>query len=364
VDTTPLRTTRQPFRRRIRWRLAVLIVAAIVVLARGSAFVAAVSRIGQLRPGWLVAAFVAEVVSFVLAAELQHELLSSAHVHVGRWFLLAVTYAGAALSRTLPAGTAFSIGYTYRRLLRRGVDVGLARWTLAASGIVSVATLAVIGVVGAQLGGVGVLSSAAGTTAGVAVIAAVLGTIALLAWGSRHASGFERLGHALSRRVDDRLRVLGLGLRSTPRSTKTDPIDVGPWDWLRACGLSAGNWFADVLAIGMTFLAVGLPVPWSRLLWAYVVIQVVVSLPILGCIGLAEGSMTVALATIGVPPASALAVVLIYRLLSFWLTVPVGWFASRYLARAESTESTHGRLYPWTPTVSAPVRAAAVNARC
>ena len=80
-------------------------------------------------------------------------------------------------------------------------------------------------------------------------------------------------------------------------------------------------------------------VPWSRLLWAYVVIQLIVSIPFVGCIGLAEGSMTLALICIGVRPAPALAVVLVYRLVSFWLTLPLGWFASRYLARAESAQS-------------------------
>ena len=49
--------------------------------------------------------------------------------------------------------------------------------------------------------------------------------------------------------------------------------------------------------------------------------------------------MSVALICIGVRPAPALAVVLVYRLVSFWLTLPLGWFASRYLARAESAQS-------------------------
>jgi uncharacterized membrane protein YbhN (UPF0104 family) len=247
-------------------------------------------------------------------------------------------------------------------MLRRGVGAGVARWTLVASGIVSLSTLAVIGVVGAQFRGI--LCSVVGVLAAVVIIAVVTGTIALLAWGGRHASGLVQIGDALSQRLDRALRVLGRSLQSTPRPTPIQPIDVRLWDWLRAFGLSAGNWLADVLAIGMTFLALGLAAPWPRLLWAYVVIQLIVGLPILGCIGFAEGSMTLALVSIGVRPAPALAVVLVYRLLSFWLTLPVGWFASRCLARAESTEASDDRLLASTPLVPTPARAAAVSARC
>jgi hypothetical protein len=46
-----------------------------------------------------------------------------------------------------------------------------------------------------------------------------------------------------------------------------------------------------------------------------------------------------------------LAVVLVYRLLSFWLTIPVGWFASRYVARAESTYQRESRVYARTGIV-------------
>jgi regulator of protease activity HflC (stomatin/prohibitin superfamily) len=77
----------------------VLAVAAIGVSTQWRTFVAALRRFSHLRPAWLLAAFAAEVTSFVLAAELQHRLLSSARVRVERSFLVALTYAGAAASR-------------------------------------------------------------------------------------------------------------------------------------------------------------------------------------------------------------------------------------------------------------------------
>ena len=38
-----------------------------------------------------------------------------------------------------------------------------------------------------------------------------------------------------------------------------------------------------------------------------------------------EGSLTVALVTFGGAQTSTVAAVLLYRLISFWLAVPVGW---------------------------------------
>jgi putative heme transporter len=94
-----------------KWRFAALVVGAIALSAQWRTFVTALGRFGQLRPAWLATAFAAEVASVILAAELQHQLLRSAGVRVGRGFLVALTYAGAAVSRSLPAGAAVSVGY-------------------------------------------------------------------------------------------------------------------------------------------------------------------------------------------------------------------------------------------------------------
>jgi putative heme transporter len=238
----------------------------------------------------------------------------------------------------------------------------LATWTLVVSGIVSMSMLVVVGVAGAQLRGIGVLCSAVGALAAAVVLAGVTGTIASLAWSGRRIACFQQIANRL---VDRALGVLGRHSWSRPHVAATEPIEVGMWQWWRACGLSAGNWLADVVAIAMTFLAVGLAAPWSRLLWAYVVMQFVVSIPVLGCIGVAESSMTLALVGIGVRPAPALAVVLVYRLFSFWLILPLGWVASRYLTRAESAGSQQdGRGDAWTAATPMPARASAVKARC
>ena len=108
-------------------------------------------------------------------------------------------------------------------------------------------------------------------------------------------------------------------------------------EWALSYVLGASNWVADWMALAAAFLALQLAVPWFALPWAYAASQLIGGLPVLGCIGIAEGSMTLVLLCAGVPAAHAVAVIVIYRLVSFWLTLPIGWVAARNLARDEAT---------------------------
>jgi hypothetical protein len=63
-------------------------------------------------------------------------------------------------------------------------------------------------------------------------------------------------------------------------------------------------------------------------LLAFGVAQIVASLPLIpGGIGLVEGSLAVILVAYGAHRAPALAVVLVYRFLTFWLVITIGWIA-------------------------------------
>ena len=61
---------------------------------------------------------------------------------------------------------------------------------------------------------------------------------------------------------------------------------------------------------------------------AFGVSQIVASLPIIpGGLGVVEGSLAVILVAYGARKVPALAVVLVYRLLTFWLVIIVGWIS-------------------------------------
>ena len=79
---------------------------------------------------------------------------------------------------------------------------------------------------------------------------------------------------------------------------------------------------------GFSYLAVGAAVPWRGLLLAYGAGQLAANLPITpGGLGVVEGSLVIALVAFGGGHVSTVAAVLLYRIVSFWGYLPVGWLA-------------------------------------
>jgi putative heme transporter len=343
-------TQRSAIRRAVR--VVVLLVALAAVGSQSRTLATAGRRLGHLSWWWVLAAVAAEMVSYLASAELQRRLLTAAGVRVGRFFLMALSYAGSAVSAILPAGAAVATGYTYRRLARRGAGSAVTVWVLFASGVVSTAALVALGLAGAEVRGLGPFCSTAHWLGGLLIGGSVCGVVGVLAWASRRPSRLEKIGACVAhvgrwgRSVLSRDRSAS-AVRLRERQLFRDPIIMGTVGWLNVCLVATANWVADGAVLGLSFVALGFRVPWQGLLLAYVVSQVASSLPLLGCVGVVEASLTVALVCVGVKADHALAAVLVYRLVSFWSVLPVGWLAWAWLRRQDGPPAT-----PVPPAVS------------
>ncbi len=92
--------------------------------------------------------------------------------------------------------------------------------------------------------------------------------------------------------------------------------------------MATALWLTDFSILICCFGAVHAPIPWSGVLLAFGVAQIVASLPLIpGGIGIVEGSLAVILVAYGAKKVPALAVVLVYRLLTFWVVIIVGWIS-------------------------------------
>jgi len=60
------------------------------------------------------------------------------------------------------------------------------------------------------------------------------------------------------------------------------------------------------------------------------------AVPTPGGVGAVEAALSAGLVAAGLPGATAVSAVLIFRLLTFWLPVPLGWFALSYLQRHDA----------------------------
>jgi len=283
-----------------------------------------------LRWGWLALAVVAEVGSLVAFALVQQRLLESGRVHVSTRRMTAVTLASTAIANSMPAGPVVSAVFAFGQYRRRGADEALAGWTLAALFVAASVTLALVAAVGVTIAGAeGAGLDLVGVTVAVLVGAIALGAVFLqkrvLVW---LVSAVVRISRRLVRwprgesaeyveNIIARLTVVTLSFRQV--------LSIMWW--------GVANWILDCGCLALSFLAIGAGIPWRGLLLAYGAGQLAANLPITpGGLGVVEGSLTIALVEFGGAEASTVAAVLLYRILSFWAELPVGWATWAVLA--------------------------------
>jgi uncharacterized protein (TIRG00374 family) len=292
------------------------------------------SYLDDIRWEWVLIALAAEVISYICYAACQRRLLQAGHIRVPMLPMTGISTAGVAIQNSLPGGVLFYAAYTFRQYRRYGADDILAGWTLIAVNALSFVCLSMLAAIGL---GLALGNGSALDLVEVLLGVAVLGALIVVAWVER-----ARLIHHTTRAVRLSQRVIH---RPSPRVPAEDVVEgwldrigtVSPSrsDWRFAAATAMGNWLADCACLAISFLAVGAGVPWRGLLLAYGAGQLAAILPITpGGLGVVEGSLTVALVTFGGAQDSTVAAVLVYRLISFWLVLLVGWGSWGTLALA------------------------------
>jgi uncharacterized protein (TIRG00374 family) len=281
--------------------------------------------LSHLRWVWVVVALGAEMVSYLAYASLQRRLLGAGKIRIPMTPMTGISLAANAIQNSFPGGIVFYAAYLFRQYRRYGADDILSGWTLIAVNALSFITLSTVATVGLALAlGAGSALDLVEVILGIVIVALIL----VVAWVERarllpHLARAVRLSQRVAHRPSPELpaeEIIDgwLARVGTVTPAKTD------WAWAATMGL--GNWVADCSCLTLSFLAVGAGVPWRGLLLAYGAGQLASMLPITpGGLGVVEGSLTVALVTFGGAKDSTVAAVLLYRLISFWLLLPVGW---------------------------------------
>jgi putative heme transporter len=237
--------------------------------------------------------------------------------------------------------------FTFRRFKEQGADTSLAGWTLLVGGIASWFGAVVVLAAGGALSGNAVVTSATvlggllAVSAGLALWVGVGRTRLRLVVTCSAAWAMRCVNRMLPRPVQDPAGAVngwieGLG---TLRPSKAE--------WGKVGGLGLANWLTDIGVLAMSILALGGAVPWRSLLLIYGLATLIGSLGITpGGLGLVEGTLCLGLVSTGVPAALALAAVLLYRLVSFWLVMATGWLVLLWLRfeRLPHVVSISGRV--------------------
>jgi uncharacterized membrane protein YbhN (UPF0104 family) len=302
----------EPVLERIPRRLVRLIFmlggAALVVgvALRSRSLLAPLGTVTHPHLGWLTVAVLAEAASLAAYALIVRNLLGFGDVAARMRSLLRATIGGIAMSASLPGGQAASAAYWYKQLRREGADGGLAALAMIGSmlaGVLSLAGVLVIGV--AAAGHHGPLAAARLPILGAGVALLVL--------------------HWVLRR-----RVASASAWFTRRFTpeRANRISASGRDIAAIGALAYANWLFDCASLYAALAAVHASVPLQSIVLTYAIAQLVASLPLLpGGGGTVEVSLALGFAAFGHTSGSVIAGILLFRLISCWGLVPVGWLA-------------------------------------
>jgi uncharacterized protein (TIRG00374 family) len=286
----------------------------------------ALYRLGQVKVQWLLLAIALELGSIVAYTFLTRSVLL--HSKPPRFdVLLRTQLSTLAVNHVVPGGAAAGGALGYKLLTEAGLagtDAAFALATQSAGSAVVLNLLLWIGlVVSIPLHGYNPLYGTAGVL-GALLIAAFAAVVVLLMRGEDGAvrvlrSAASRLPVldpdrvvAITRRLADRLRTL-----------VADRALVG-----RATGWAAANWLLDAASLWMFIGAFGHWVSFDGLIVAFALANVLAVLPITPSgLGVVEFILTSTLVGFGTPRDIALLGVISYRVLNFWLPIPIGGLA-------------------------------------
>jgi putative heme transporter len=332
------------------WRRPLLVLLVVVVLA----VIIAVYRytltqslgvLGRANPVWLLLALAAEAVSLTSFGLSRRRLLHANGHRISLRSVMAITYASNALSLSVPfAGAELAVVYSYRQFRQAGLNAATTSWSLTVSWICSTSALALLVVAGAVAGGataasvLGFAGAALFLLPGVGVLLAlrfdrVRGVLqAVLAWLA-----------GLSKRVFGKPDSGAEGLDRFLDEVSSTRLPLPGYAWV--FGLALANWAFDCAALACAIRAMGQPVPWGDLLLVYGAGAAAGSTGVTpGGFGIVELALTAALTASGLHRPVALASVLAYRLVNFWLVLLGGWITMGFLTHPVRVRRSAGRL--------------------
>jgi hypothetical protein len=281
----------------------------------------------------LALAALLEVLATLAYANLFRYILAVLDIRMRLSWVFWVTLAGQAVSHVFSAGGVGGWVVTYNALLKRKVPHGLIFVAIAAQQFFNYVVLWFFFALALIY-----LIVARGQSVATYLVAMVL--IGLLLWLTiygvylynhrtrmrRRVAQLAHLANRVTRReivreehVDGWLDNLFAGMRRMTTHHGSFRTTL-----LFACGF----WFFDMLCLWSTFLAFGHRIGLGYLLVGYVVAYSIGTLaPTPGGLGAVEGLLIALYVGFGVPSAAAVSVVLVYRIINFWLPIPPGFVA-------------------------------------
>ena len=331
----------RPWVRTVIAVFAVAVLITVIVVDRHT-LAESLSAIGGLDLRWFALAIVCECLSLTAFGLSRRRLLRADGHKAAFGSVMAITYAGNAVSMSIPfAGAQLAAVFSYQQFRRRGLDPALTGWALGVSAIASSSALALVLVVGALAGGAPLATAAGFLGAAIFALPAITVILALRYPRARVVAN-RVLSWAvhLVRRIFRKPGIDPAALDELLQRLAT--IRLGWLSYAEVFALAVANWLFDCACLACAIRATGQPVPWHGLLLAYGAGAVAGSTGVTpGGFLIVEAALTAALAAAGMSAGPALGAVLAYRLVNFGMILLGGGVALIVLTRMK-----HVRGYP------------------
>lgn len=334
------RRLNQPAKRIVKLLVLALVVHLFVIPQLGGAR-NALEVLGSVNPFLLAVAVALEGASFLAYAWMTRLLLRPDH-RPSMSIAFGAVMASTGVNHVVPGGAATTAAVNFRLLGRAGVPSDELGFALGMQAIGSAVVLNVMLWVSL------VASIPASGFHPVYATAAAVGAVMIGVFAATVVSvlrGRDKLADRLALvaghvpKVDpDRVREVMLTIADQLRDLASDRRRLRI-----VTSLAAANWLLDAAALWVVLAAFGHAPGIIGLMVAYGLANVMAAIPISpGGLGVIEAIMIPTLIGFGVPRAEASIAVVVYRLVNFWLPIPVG--AASYVAveRANSRDDDHG----------------------
>ncbi len=300
-------------------------------------------KLGEVHPVAIPVILLAEACSFWCIWFLQRIALRT-----HGWFAVVTTQlAGNAFNRITPGGGTTGTALQASMLTDAGFNATQAAAGLTAQSLLITAAVVAMPVFAlpAIFAGTSIPGSLVDALfIGLALFLGMIGLGALLLATRRPVvwlgDTIQRMANAV-RRHHEPIRDLGQRLlveRDAIRGTMGSR-------WLAAVASAVGRWAFEYLALLVTLFSIGAdPNPWLVLL-AFVAASVLGMIPFTpGGLGFVEAGLTATLALAGITAGEAVLATLVFRLVSFWLPMPIGlvtaWIFRRRYPRTAAGAAT------------------------
>lgn len=326
-------------KRRIHWTYVAggVLLGAILLLVTHNAptLHAAFLLMYQAAPGWLGVAVVAIATGFVCAGCIYGRVLATLGYHVRRLWLVAAALVAILISQTIPAGTVGSYAFLTASLHRRGIP---------ATSVAVLAGLELLSWLGAMFVlfsyGVAYMVATSGIGSATTTLSTATSAVIVLSSGLFVGSRSQATLRGWALRTKRVVERLSGSCSASARlvyvvdeiAAHRDLIVRQPRHVFGLICLQLGVFLLHSLALLAILHSLGVSVALPAVLAAYGLSLIAGTFTMLpGGGGTVETALALALSVQGVPLDTAVGTAILFRLLSFWLLLPLGAVCYRFL---------------------------------